>query len=46
MKQAMVRLWVNAIVNKKKSFQEVPEGLKEVVKEQLIAAERQDLLME
>lgn len=44
MNQAIIKLWVNSIINKKKNFQEVPEGLKEIVKKNLIAAGRQDLL--
>lgn len=46
MSQAIIRLWVNSILNKKKSFQEVPEGLKEDVKKKLIAVGRQDLLVD
>lgn len=44
MREAMIRLWVTSIVNQKKTLENVPKGLREGVREELILAGRQDLL--
>lgn len=45
MKEAIIKLWVNSILNKNKTLEEAPEGLKEVIKEVLIAEGKQDFLL-
>ncbi len=45
MKEAIIKLWVNSILNKNKTLEEAPEGLKEVIKEILIAEGKQDFLL-
>lgn len=43
-KKAITALWINNIIFGKKTFRQVPEGLKEDVKKALLKNGREDLL--
>jgi len=45
-KVAITRLWVNQILSGRKSYRQVPEGLRKEVKEELERAGRQELVVE
>lgn len=45
-KAAITRLWVNQILSGRKSYGQVPEGLRKEVKEELERAGRQELVVE
>lgn len=44
--KAIIKLWVNSILNKNKTLEEAPEGLKEVIKEVLVAEGREEFLVQ
>lgn len=44
MSKVIALLWANSIINRKKTYKEVPDGLKKSVAAELIARKREDLL--